>query len=66
MPELLAGPTFDRFAYDNGLIARCMGDVLGFAPPLIVDEKDVDEIAKRCQQSLNQLEVHLLKGKRAS
>ena len=43
-----------------------MGDTLGFAPPLIVDEKDVDEIAERCEQSLNQLEVHLFKDKRAS
>jgi 4-aminobutyrate--pyruvate transaminase len=62
-PELLAGPTFDRFAYDNGLIARCMGDVLGFSPPLIVEESDVDAIAERCRQSLQQLETHLLGGR---
>ena len=48
--------TFDRIAYENGLVARCMGDVLGFSPPLIVDATDVDEIARRCDGSLRQLE----------
>ncbi|MGK9230359.1 aminotransferase class III-fold pyridoxal phosphate-dependent enzyme [Inquilinus limosus] len=55
-PDRQAGPTFDRLAYENGLIARCMGDVLGFSPPLIVDEADVDEIADRFAASLRQLE----------
>ena len=58
-PELQAGPTFDRIAYDNGLIARCMGDTLGFSPPLIVEEQDVDDIADRCEASLKMLESHL-------
>ena len=57
-----AGPTFDRLAYQNGLIARCMGDVLGFSPPLIVDEADVDEIADRFAASLMQLERVLPAG----
>lgn len=58
-PELQAGPTFDRIACDNGLVARCMGDVLGLSPPLIVSEADVDEIADRCETSLKTLEHHL-------
>ena len=58
-PALQAGPTFDRIAYENGLVARCMGDVLGFSPPLIVNEQDVDEIADRCAASLEALEAHL-------
>jgi 4-aminobutyrate---pyruvate transaminase len=58
-PELKAGLTFDRIAYENGLVARCMGDVLGFAPPLTVTENDVDEIADRCRTSLAGLETYL-------
>jgi 4-aminobutyrate--pyruvate transaminase len=58
-PHLQVGMQFDRFAYENGLIARCMGDVLGFSPPLIVNEAEVDEIAERCAGSLRQLERHL-------
>ncbi|MGO4123822.1 aminotransferase [Inquilinus sp. YAF38] len=61
-PDRQAGPTFDRLAYENGLIARCMGDVLGFSPPLIVDEADVDEIADRFAASLMQLERVLPAG----
>ena len=60
-PAAQAGPTFDRIAYENGLIGRCMGDVLGFSPPLIVTEKDVDEIAERCEKSLKQLQSQLRK-----
>ena len=58
-PHLQAGMQFDRIAYDNGLIARCMGDVLGFSPPLIVTEDDVDEIADKVARSLKALEAHL-------
>lgn len=58
-PALQAGLTFDRIAYENGLIGRCMGDTLGFSPPLIVTEKDVDDIAELCEKSLKQLQVHL-------
>lgn len=36
-----------------------MGDVLGFSPPLIVNEAEVDEIAERCEASLKQLERKL-------
>ena len=61
-PALQAGLTFDQIAYDNGLIGRCMGDTLGFSPPLIVTEKDVDEIAERCETSLKQLAAHLAKS----
>ena len=58
-PGLQAGLTFDRIAYENGLVARCMGDVLGFSPPLIVSDQDVDEIADRCATSLQGLEAYL-------
>jgi 4-aminobutyrate--pyruvate transaminase len=61
-PARQAGMAFDRIAYDNGLISRCMGDTLGFAPPLIVTEDDVDEIARLCGASLKQLEDHLAKS----
>ncbi|PZM12986.1 aminotransferase [Rhizobium tubonense] len=61
-PARLVGATFDRIAYSNGLVARCMGDTLGFSPPLIIDEADVDEIANRCEVSLRALEKDLSEG----
>ncbi|PZM12976.1 aminotransferase [Rhizobium tubonense] len=53
------GAMFDRIAYKNGLIARCMGDVLGFAPPLILTEEEADELADIFDKSLKELEGEL-------
>ncbi|QPB24302.1 aminotransferase [Rhizobium sp. 007] len=53
------GATFDRIAYRNGLIARCMGDVLGFAPPLILSEDEADELADLFDKSIAELEQTL-------
>jgi 4-aminobutyrate---pyruvate transaminase len=61
-PSLNAGMSFDQIAYDNGLIARCMGDTLGFAPPLIITESEADELADLCEKSLKALEAKLLKA----
>jgi 4-aminobutyrate--pyruvate transaminase len=58
-PARKVGATFDQLAYDNGLISRCMGDVLGFSPPLIVTEAEVDAIAELCARTVRQLEAQL-------
>lgn len=58
-PDWQVGLKFDEIAYENGLIGRCMGDTLGFSPPLIVTESDVDEIAEKTDASLKQLQAFL-------
>ncbi|MCW2308937.1 aminotransferase [Rhodobium gokarnense] len=58
-PDLKVGLSFDHIAYENGLICRCMDDTLGYAPPLIVGEADVDEIAEKTEKSLRALEKQL-------
>ncbi|MDF0522940.1 aminotransferase [Bradyrhizobium yuanmingense] len=47
-PQLKVGARISKAARDRGLIARAMphGDILGFAPPLIVSEYEVDEIVE--------------------
>jgi 4-aminobutyrate--pyruvate transaminase len=65
-PALQVGANFDRIAYKNGLVSRCMGDTLGFSPPLIVTESDVDEIADRCAKSLKELEAYTATAARAA
>ena len=43
-------------AYKNGLLFRTMGrDVIGFAPPLICTEADIDKIAERLRQSIDEV-----------
>lgn len=53
------GAMFDRIALKNGLVSRCMGDSLGFAPPFILSEVEIDEIAHRTALSLSELEAEL-------
>ena len=45
-PSLQVGARVAQACLDRGMIARAMpqGDILGFAPPLIVTKADVDEI----------------------
>ena len=48
---------------DEGLIARAMphGDILGFAPPLILTEAEVDEIVERTQRALDRVTDELVR-----
>lgn len=57
--EARVGARFDERAMGNGLIIRAMGDIIGFCPPLIVDESHVDEMAERFEQVLVDLERDL-------
>jgi L-2,4-diaminobutyrate transaminase len=45
-PSLKIGPQVAAAALQRGLIARAMphGDILGFAPPLVMTREDADEI----------------------
>lgn len=45
-PGLKVGPRISQAARDRGLIARAMphGDILGFAPPLVMTEAEIDEM----------------------
>jgi L-2,4-diaminobutyrate transaminase len=54
-PALKVGPRVAAAALEQGLIARAMphGDILGFAPPLIVTRAEVDEIVARAKAALD-------------
>jgi beta-alanine--pyruvate transaminase len=41
-----------RECYDNGLIIRTTGDTLAFSPPLIIDEKQIEQMVETVRQSL--------------
>jgi 4-aminobutyrate--pyruvate transaminase len=41
-------------AQANGLISRAMGDTLAFAPPLIIDNYQINEILAVVEQSLDE------------
>ncbi|HLK26521.1 MAG TPA: aminotransferase [Caulobacteraceae bacterium] len=46
--QLKVGPRISKAARDRGLIARAMphGDILGFAPPLVISKSEIDEIVE--------------------
>ncbi|MBK3662783.1 aminotransferase class III-fold pyridoxal phosphate-dependent enzyme [Bradyrhizobium diazoefficiens] len=55
--ELKVGARISKAARDRGLIARAMphGDILGFAPPLVVSEAEIDEIVEIAYQATKQV-----------
>ena len=58
----IAGPTVDRIGRQNGLILRGIGDRLAFAPPLIMTEENVDDMAERLGRTLDQAHAEITKS----
>ncbi|MGY3473476.1 aminotransferase [Bradyrhizobium ottawaense] len=56
-PQLKVGARISKAARDRGLIARAMphGDILGFAPPLVVSEAEIDEIIELAHGATRQV-----------
>ncbi|MGY4362915.1 L-2,4-diaminobutyrate transaminase [Bradyrhizobium sp. i1.3.1] len=63
-PDLKVGARISKAARDRGLIARAMphGDILGFAPPLVVSENEIDEIVDLAYRATKQVMDELAKG----
>ncbi|MCK1509363.1 aminotransferase [Bradyrhizobium sp. 18] len=61
--ELKVGARISKAARDRGLIARAMphGDILGFAPPLVVSEGEIDEIVDLAYRATKQVMDELAK-----
>ena len=64
-PAAKVGVRISQACIDGGLIARAMphGDILGFAPPLIVSREDVDEIVRRTLLAVNSVAESLEREK---
>ncbi|MFK4529219.1 L-2,4-diaminobutyrate transaminase [Bradyrhizobium japonicum] len=62
-PLLKVGARISKAARDRGLIARAMphGDILGFAPPLVVTEGEIDEIVDLAYRATKQVMDELAK-----
>lgn len=62
-PSLKVGARISKAARDGGLIVRAMphGDILGFAPPLVVTESEIDEIVDLAYQATKQVMDELAK-----
>lgn len=47
------GTLVNGYIQDNGVISRNMGDTLGFCPPLIITEKQVDQMVDAVKKALD-------------
>jgi L-2,4-diaminobutyrate transaminase len=65
-PQQKVGARISKAARDRGLIARAMphGDILGFAPPLVVSESEIDEIVDLAYRATKQVMDELAKEER--
>ena len=52
-PEIRAGNRLMDIAEQQGLLIRAVGDSIVLAPPLIIDEAEVDELIKRLESSID-------------
>ena len=60
-PALKVGARVSKAARDRGLIARAMphGDILGFAPPLVMTEPEIDEMVGIALAAVQQVMAEL-------
>ncbi len=52
-PALAVGQRVDATSKRHGLIVRVVGDRLVFAPPLVIEEAEIEEIAERLARTLD-------------
>jgi len=64
-PTLLVGAQISAACLEEGLIARAMpqGDILGFAPPLVVTKSEIDDIVERTERAVNKVTDKLIASK---
>lgn len=62
-PDLKVGARMSAACLENGLIARAMphGDILGFAPPLVVSKGEVDDIVDRTAKAIAKVSDDLVR-----
>lgn len=62
-PSLKVGPRISAACLQQHLIARAMphGDILGYAPPLVVTREQIDDIVERTRKAVDQVRDELLR-----
>ncbi len=61
-PALKVGPQVSAACLERGMVARAMphGDILGFAPPLVLDHEDADRIVAITKAAVDEVADKLL------
>ena len=53
-PALKIGPYLVQRAQANGLIIRALGDRIGFSPPLVISNSEIDDMYARFSSALDE------------
>ncbi|MDN5928084.1 MAG: aminotransferase [Hyphomicrobiales bacterium] len=56
-PKEGVGAQMAKFAEDHGAILRAMGDTIGFCPPMIITEAELNELFDRTEKALDDTEA---------
>lgn len=56
-PKKGVGPQFSKFVENRGAILRAMGDRIGFCPPMIISEAELNELFDRVELALADTEA---------
>ena len=56
-PDLKIGPKVSAAALEEGMIARAMphGDILGFAPPLVINRAEIDRVVDMTKRAVDRV-----------
>ncbi len=62
--DLKVGPKVSAACLERGMIARAMphGDILGFAPPLVISKAEIDQVVETAKQACDAVLDDLTKG----
>jgi L-2,4-diaminobutyrate transaminase len=58
--EALVGRRLLRMLFDRGLISRALGDTLVFAPPLVIERNELDELVAKFKAGVESIEKEIL------
>ena len=63
-PNLKVGPRVSAACLEHGMIARAMphGDILGFAPPLVITRAEVDEVVEITKKAVAKVADDLIRN----
>jgi 4-aminobutyrate--pyruvate transaminase len=56
-PKKGVGAQMAKFAEGHGAILRAMGDTIGFCPPMIITEAELNELFDRAEKALDDAEA---------
>lgn len=62
IPKGRLGYLTEKALLENGVISRAIGDTIAFCPPMIITVDQIDDLVRRFEKSLNEVQLALSSG----